>query len=100
MATYLVTTPDGKERLVEAANQAGARNHVSRDSIQVKVASPADLFRIAKAGGDIEQAGESPAAQPEPPAEGGDGDKPPVTGGPLGEPSEGGPQEVKTPKAK
>lgn len=93
MATYLVTTPDGKERLVEAANQAGARNHVSRDSITVAVAKPADLFRVAKAGGEIEQAGEA-ASEPEAERE-----QLPA-GEPLGEPGEGGPQEVKLPAGK
>jgi hypothetical protein len=63
MAVYLVKTPDGKERLVEAANRASARNHVARSALDVAVASQADLFRVAKAGGDIETAGaETPAA--------------------------------------
>lgn len=58
MAVYLVKTPDGKERLVEAANRASARNHVAKSALEVAVAKQADLFRVAKAGGEIETAGE------------------------------------------
>lgn len=63
MAIYLVKVPDGTERLVEGANRASARNHVANDVLQVSVAKQADLFRVAKAGGDVETAGEeTPAA--------------------------------------
>lgn len=58
MAVYLVKSPDGAERLVEAANRASARNHVAKAVLDVAVAKQADLFRVAKAGGDIETAGE------------------------------------------
>lgn len=58
MAVYLVKSPDGKERLVDAANRASARNHVAKSVLDVAVAKQADLFRVAKAGGDIETAGE------------------------------------------
>jgi hypothetical protein len=64
MAVYLVKVPDGSERLVEAANQAQARNHVARSCLDVAVAKGADLFRVAKAGGDIETAGAEAAAEP------------------------------------
>lgn len=58
MAVYLVKDPTGKERLVDAANRASARNHVAKTVLDVAVAKQADLFRVAKAGGDIEAAGE------------------------------------------
>jgi hypothetical protein len=67
MAVYLVKQPDDKERLVEAANKASARNHAARTCMTVMVAKQADLFRVAKAGGEIETAGEEPA---EPAADG------------------------------
>jgi hypothetical protein len=71
MAVYLVKQPDGKERLIDAANKASARNHAARTCIDVAVAKQADLFRVAKAGGEIETAGEEPAGEPEAP-EGGE----------------------------
>jgi len=63
MPVYLVTadTEPKTEKLVEAANAASARNHVGRQIITAKVAKQADLFRVAKAGGDIETAGQDPA---------------------------------------
>jgi hypothetical protein len=64
MAVYLVKVPDGSERLVEAANKASARNHVARSCLDIAVAKQADLFRVAKANGEIETAGED-AAEPE-----------------------------------
>lgn len=78
MAVYLVVQPDGKETLVDAANTASARNHVARQCLQVSVAKQADLFRVAKAGGEIATAGEVTAEpQAEPPADGEAG-KPPA----------------------
>lgn len=66
-----------KERLVEASSIAVARNHVARDMIRGGIAKHADLFRLAKAGVELEQAGAAEApessaapAQEEPPAEG------------------------------
>jgi hypothetical protein len=82
MPVYLVTAPTEPptEKLVEAANTASARNHVARHIVTAKVAKQADLFRVAKAGGDIETAGAEPAAA-EPPVTGGDNG-----GGQPGEP--------------
>jgi hypothetical protein len=62
MPVYLVTVPTEPptEKLVEAANTASARNHVARQMITATVAKQPDLFRIAKAGGDIETAGQEP----------------------------------------
>lgn len=61
MPAYIVTDKNAvegqpKERLVEAANQASARNFVARDRFKVTVASPADAARIVKAGGEYEVA--------------------------------------------
>ena len=53
MGIYLVTA-DGNERLIDAPNKASARNFVAKDTVAVAVAKQADLFRIAKAGGDVE----------------------------------------------
>ena len=63
MPVYLVTVPTNPptEKLVNAANTASARGHVARQVITVAVAKQADLFRIAKAGGDIEEVSD-PAA--------------------------------------
>jgi len=78
MAIYLVTTRVGdsfKERLVQAATRAGARNHVAKDMVDVAVASQATLFRIAKAGGALEEAdADTPQSEPEPPPVGPGGD--------------------------
>lgn len=67
--TYLVTiTADPKterkasERLVEAGTQAQAVGHVTKDIVTCKVATPEDTFRLAKAGAEIEKAGEVAAS--------------------------------------
>lgn len=68
MPLYLMQTGEGeslKERLVEAPNIQTARNHIARDIIRGSIASPNELFRLAKEGHDIEKAGE-PAPEPEP----------------------------------
>lgn len=81
MPIYLVKPKEGEgaERLVEAPNKASARNHVAKDTIAVEVAKQSDLFRVAKAGGDVEQAvaDATPAPTPEPVGEatGQDGDE-------------------------
>lgn len=61
MPCYLVKdtgAKDGepKDRLVEAANRASARNHVARNRFAVEVAQPADIQRVVLAGGTIEVA--------------------------------------------
>ncbi len=64
MPVYLVTAPTEPptEKLVDAPNLASARNYVARQLLTVAVAKGPDLFRIAKAGGDMETAG--PTAEP------------------------------------
>jgi hypothetical protein len=71
MPIYLVKAPTQPptEKLVDAANAASARNHVARQLVTSTVAKQADLFRVAKAGGDVEKAGDEPAAA-EPQTEG------------------------------
>lgn len=61
MPCYLVTDKNAQEgqpaeRLVEANNQAAARNFVARNRFQVKQAEPQDYQRVIKAGGEIEVA--------------------------------------------
>lgn len=60
MPTYLATHrgSDGKqvETLVEAGDRRGALGHIARKTIAVRKATNADLFRVAKAGGEIEVA--------------------------------------------
>ncbi len=59
MPLYLMKSGEGealKERLVEANNIQVARNFVARDIIQGEKAGQADLFRLAKAGVEIEVA--------------------------------------------
>lgn len=60
-----------KERLVEAPNQASARNFIARETIAVEKADQKALFRIAQAGGEVEVATEAPASETE--------EKPPET---------------------
>lgn len=57
MATYLVKQGE-TERLIEAPNKASAIRHYVTPLVTAEVAEPADIVRVAKAGGDIEQAGE------------------------------------------
>ncbi len=62
MTVYRIEVPNGgeaTERLVEAPNQASARNHVARSLFKVEPAKSADLFRLAKAGIELETAGAS-----------------------------------------
>lgn len=57
MPLYLVATGEGeakKERLIDANNINAARNHAAKDTIKVERAGQADLFRLAKAGVDVE----------------------------------------------
>jgi len=79
MPLYIVSTGEGeakKERLVEANNSPVARNFVARETVTVALATQHDLFRLAKAGVDIEVAKDVPAsdgsvtgAEPEPEAQ-------------------------------
>lgn len=59
---YLVrNTETGVERLVRAANVAQARNHISRDTLTVEVASQDQIVSLLKTfHGDVpvEEAGE------------------------------------------
>lgn len=80
MPLYLVTTGEGddkKERLVEAANPAGARNFVVRDSVKAVIVEPRDLHRLAVAGVEIEVAtgGEPEAPETSPAKKNEDEDK-------------------------
>lgn len=67
MPVYIVTAPTQPptERLVDAPNAASARNHVARQLLSVTVAKGPDLFRIAKAGGEMDTVGQSPAPEQE-----------------------------------
>lgn len=63
MPHYLINVAPAKSdlsvtRIVEAKNQARAVAHVVSDTVSVKLAEPADFMALAKAGGEIEQAGE------------------------------------------
>lgn len=78
MPVYLASyeTKDGaKERLVEANDSRVARSFVAKEIIEVKLAAQADLFRVAKAGGDIEVAKETPAEAPSGEDGGGQGEE-------------------------
>lgn len=63
MPVYIVTAPGANqaERLVDAPNQASARNHVARSILHVEVAKGSDLFRLAKGGTELETANAEPA---------------------------------------
>ena len=41
-------------RLVRAQSQAAARSHVAKNSIAVEVASPDDIYELARSGSEIE----------------------------------------------
>lgn len=63
MPLYLTKTGLGEaivERLIEANNKAVARNFVARDMVAVELAGQADLFRLAKAGKEVEVAKDLP----------------------------------------
>lgn len=58
--TYLIrNTETGVERLVRAANAASARNHVARDTLDVRVATQDQLIALltAEAPITVEDAG-------------------------------------------
>lgn len=56
---YVATnTETGAEKLVEAYNQAGVRNHVARQLIKVRVAKATEAARMVKEGIEVEIAGE------------------------------------------
>jgi hypothetical protein len=48
-------TQDGKHRLVRANNQAMARSHVAKSTIEVAVATPDDTYQLATAGVVVEE---------------------------------------------
>lgn len=59
MPLYHVKMGEGetlKESLVEANNQAAARNFAVRDTVKVEAAKPADIHRLALAGVPIQVA--------------------------------------------
>jgi hypothetical protein len=63
MPLYVTTIGEGEakaERLVEANNKAVARNFAARGLVKVEIASQADLFRLAKAGKEVEVATDAP----------------------------------------
>lgn len=74
MPTYIVKHPDAeaeggsKERLVEASDSRQARAFVAKGLITVDKASSADLFRLSKAGAELEDATKEPVDPPAPPA--------------------------------
>jgi len=58
---YLITDKhrqNGFHRLVRAANQAQARNHVARDSLSCEVAGQDDLVELIARGVKVEDTGE------------------------------------------
>lgn len=57
MPTYLVVQGD-TERLIDAPNRAAAIRHYVTPLVTAEVAEPVDIMRVAKAGGEIERAGE------------------------------------------
>jgi len=58
MAIYLVKQGED-ERLVDAANKVAAIRHYVTPLVSAEVASPAEIHRLAKAGVEIETAGEA-----------------------------------------
>lgn len=48
-------------RLIEASSQAAAVRHATKDSITVELATVLDAVELAKAGAQIEKAGEDHA---------------------------------------
>lgn len=55
---YAVTGESGKARLVTAANQTIARNHVVKETIEVHVASQSELVALIGQGVQVEVAGD------------------------------------------
>lgn len=56
-----VAEQGGTKRLIRAANPAVVRNHVARDTIQVKVATTMEVFELAQAGAKVEETSAEPA---------------------------------------
>lgn len=52
---YVIETPEG-ERLVAAKSIVAATQHVVKDLVQARVATPMDAARIVGAGGRVEDA--------------------------------------------
>lgn len=64
MPHYKITVQPAKTdvavtRIIEAKNQARAVAFVVEDTVIATLAEPADFMNLAKAGGDIENAGEA-----------------------------------------
>lgn len=61
---YLVVSPDGAERLVNASSAAAAINHIARPGYSATVASALEVARIMQRGGKLIEAGEVKEEQP------------------------------------
>ena len=55
---YLVVSPDGAERVVNASSSAAAINHLARPGYAAQIASPSEVARIMQRGGRLIEAGE------------------------------------------
>ena len=60
---YVVTSPDGAERLVNATSPSSAINAIARPGYLAEVASPNEVARILTGGGKIVEANPEPAAE-------------------------------------
>ena len=58
---YIVTAPDGIERLVNASSHSAAINHIARPGFIAVAASAADVARIYNRGGKLIETDEKPA---------------------------------------
>lgn len=61
MAVYIVKQGND-ERLVDAATKVAAIRHYVTPLVSADVATPADIHRLAKAGVEIETAGDAPVS--------------------------------------
>lgn len=59
---YLVISPDGIERLVNATSPSAAINHIARPGFSATAASPTEVARIMTHGGKVIEAGETEAS--------------------------------------
>lgn len=59
---YLVEGPGGKKRLVNATTAGTAINHCAKADYQAKIPTQSELLATAKAGVEVEEAGENGGA--------------------------------------
>lgn len=66
---YYIVEKDGDKKIIEASTKSAAINHVVKNTITAKAASPADIVELMQSGIDVEKANaedDAVEAAPEP----------------------------------